>query len=815
MPRCGRSTDNRRFRSRLASAPIVFIFVGVICSMPAVAWRAAQQDKPEVPTFRSGTTLVEVDVIVKDGAGRFVPDMTAMDFELFEDGVRQSIDTFYEVNGSVPPTAAGAPTPATPARSLGTSVPRETIRRVFVLMFDEEHMAVGGLVKAKQAAASFLSTEFQEGDIGGVVANLRVVGGHLTSVRADLEAAVRAIQPTEENRSWEQSMREWPRLLSQYEALRADRRDAYVVDRLVERACADDHDQCAAFGSREAVRQEIVGKAQRLVSTARISATRTLTTLDGLLNGLEPLPGRKTVIFLSDGFLSEDLAGQLQAVVARAALAQVRIYVLDTRGLNRGSADSHVLDAPAVDRAGLPRFDVGADGPNSLAVDTGGLMIRNENDFPRALREISQDTSAYYVLGYRPTNKEFDGGFRSLKVRVARAGLTVRARRGYLAHPPSKAASPVVEPRTEEVSPIVPTATTTVAPGYVIAPPPANGQVAANVGVIRFRPAGLEATALQTAALPTHGSLPPTLVRQLDDGWAAYQRGDTSAARTTLAAVCGDPAAPLWAHYVLGWASFAEGDFTKATAEWQYVHGQVPEFEPVYFNLADSFLRQRSPMDALRVLREAEHRWPEDLEVLNAIGVMDVTTGAFADAIAIFKRALAITTGDVTSAFNLARTAEITYVKSLSTGTADDRDRLDAIANYQLAVKDPGSIGALAREGVHRVSPLEVAQLHCSSPATIASLSREGLSGRPTVLAWNPDGQQLYVRGGGDSEVAAYASPGDRSRRTGQSAPRGTGLGVAVLGVEVRSRRTLVAIATVCEPDSPAWGHSRPPQRRV
>ncbi len=58
--------------------------------------------------------------------------------------------------------------------------------------------------------------------------------------------------------------------------------------------------------------------------------------------------------------------------------------------------------------------------PNGLAVDTGGIAIRNENDFGKALNEVAADTSSYYVLGYRPTNTVVDGTFRSISVRVKR-----------------------------------------------------------------------------------------------------------------------------------------------------------------------------------------------------------------------------------------------------------------------------------------------------------------------------------------------------------------------------------------------------------
>src|SRR5690606_35891129 len=82
------------------------------------------------------------------------------------------------------------------------------------------------------------------------------------------------------------------------------------------------------------------------------------------------------------------------------------------------------------------------DGPNSVAVDTGGLMIRNENNIGRALDRVAEDAGRYYVLAYQPANPNFDGKYRPIQVRVKRDGLRVRARRGYLALPPARMTVP-------------------------------------------------------------------------------------------------------------------------------------------------------------------------------------------------------------------------------------------------------------------------------------------------------------------------------------------------------------------------------------
>jgi hypothetical protein len=67
-----------------------------------------------------------------------------------------------------------------------------------------------------------------------------------------------------------------------------------------------------------------------------------------------------------------------------------------------------------------------------LAANTDGLAVTN-TELDRGLQRIADDATSYYLLGYYSTNQKLDGKFRALKVRVKRAGVDVRARRGYRA----------------------------------------------------------------------------------------------------------------------------------------------------------------------------------------------------------------------------------------------------------------------------------------------------------------------------------------------------------------------------------------------
>jgi VWFA-related protein len=427
-------------RVLLRSSLVILVFVLFGPAQPSRLWSAAARPEAgqtqEQPRFRAGTTLVAVDAIVRDGDGRFVTGLTPDDFEVLEDGKPQTIERLSVVlNGLLqgrPSTAVVSPLP--PLQPAPPSPPE--VRRVFVLFFDEAHMSPGGFNRARQAAKTFIENSFQEGDVGGVVFRGTMANNRLTSDQRELEADLASLKPSGETRSRQLEMRSWPRFVSDFEVWRVAYEDKQVLGEVVERACLDDPGQCSHGAPVDAqVRQ----KAQRLVDELRTAGVATIKTLAGLVAGLTKMPGRKTIVLLSDGFFAEDSWSNLRQLTGLASRASVRIYALDTRGLNHGSASSDIIDMGPHAGGGMAGtaslVDAGADAPNSLAVDTGGLMIRNENNFVKALDQIADDTNSYYIIGYRPSNTRFDGKFRNISVKVKRSGVSVRARRGYYALP--------------------------------------------------------------------------------------------------------------------------------------------------------------------------------------------------------------------------------------------------------------------------------------------------------------------------------------------------------------------------------------------
>ena len=129
--------------------------------------------------------------------------------------------------------------------------------------------------------------------------------------------------------------------------------------------------------------------------------------------------------------------------VSQSPLA--RMTALNNRGIGRPPPPAEANGATLQAEVRL-----GQESLRALARDTGGFSVLNTNDFSRAFERIVRENSAYYLLGYYPTNDRRDGKLRKLRVRVKRLGLTVHARKGYVA---PKGTTPASAPAGDTKSP--------------------------------------------------------------------------------------------------------------------------------------------------------------------------------------------------------------------------------------------------------------------------------------------------------------------------------------------------------------------------
>jgi VWFA-related protein len=684
-----------------------------VIGLLAAAPHAQEPPQQPRPTFRSGTQVVEIDVRVFDRQGHFVPGLTQEDFEIIEDGVAQRLSTFFYVDapGAAPKPGAEPAAPLARRSFSEGGRPRQT----WIFFFDLNHLTPGsGYDRARKAVEDFIRDRFVEGDIAGIVAGEKMVNNRLTSVRAELLEGIKEVKPRAEKRNRTiEITRDWPRFLDEEELIRAARNESDVVKRVVYRACTDDPDYCRMGDPEPVVRS----KAIRIQQDLHRMALLTMRAIDGLSNGLARMPGPKTIVLLSDGFVIQDIETTLRNVVGQAARAGARIYAIDVRGLNRAPGAANLQQLQAEDPYGaVTRFDAYADGSNSLAVDTGGMMIRNENNIGRALETIASDANRYYVLGFTPSNATWDGKYRSVQVRVKREGLRVRARKGYLAIEPARMTVPQPiaapePPKNEEAPPAPPVATPPDPISGMPEPGPASpapgvvtgGATAGAPGIVRMRP-DAEARVRELS-----GGETTSASKLAAEGWAAYQRGDVEAAIGPLTGAAEQPDVRPWVLYLLGLSQGALGRPQEAIASWERVRAAAPGFEPVYIDLAATHVSLSNLTQALAVLRDAEQRWPKDPEIHNAIGVIHFRRGALDEAIAAFTTATEVAPNDALAHLNLGRAYELRfsrsrrYVTSQRRWVSDDGERQKAAEHYQAYLRIGGPFESAARDGLARL----------------------------------------------------------------------------------------------------------------
>ncbi len=180
--------------------------------------------------------------------------------------------------------------------------------------------------------------------------------------------------------------------------------------------------------------------------------------LRAVVDTLASYPGRKTIVFFSEGLpVSPSLSANLDTLIDAANRANVTTYAIDAHGLRAKSTSENVrkeitvfgeerliMNATGVTKTDQPlsmsfervedmmQLDSRA-GLARLSEDTGGFLIEGSNDLSSAFRRIDEDHQFHYLLTYAPTNAAFDGKFRTIRVDVRRPGTQAFARKGYRA----------------------------------------------------------------------------------------------------------------------------------------------------------------------------------------------------------------------------------------------------------------------------------------------------------------------------------------------------------------------------------------------
>lgn len=414
------------------------------------------------PTFRIRTerNLVVVRVVVRDAKGHAVSDLRKQDFRLFDNRKPQEISQFA-VEILSPGRAPAKPTEPGLAGSgapLAPSAPVLAPARFLALYFDDIHMPFEDISLTRKAAEHYLASAIRPSDRVGLFTSSGQGDVDFTNDRARLDQALNRLMPRPIN---ERSDNECPQILDYQAYLIVHQHDPFATDAAAQEAY---HCYCESLpqvppNCQQQAAQMAQSEAYRVEAAFEHETEYSLRGLRELVRRMGRLPGERSVVLVSPGFLTATQDIEVDEITDQALRSNIVISTLDSRGLYAviplGDASKRPLVLPNhPEVAGrkaqiqLNELSESANVMRNLAYDTGGTFFHNNNDLDLGFREVGALPEAYYILAFTPENLKLDGHFHTLKVNLVNpAKLSVEARRGYFA--PTKAVDAATEANEE------------------------------------------------------------------------------------------------------------------------------------------------------------------------------------------------------------------------------------------------------------------------------------------------------------------------------------------------------------------------------
>jgi len=440
---------------------------------------AGQSQKPRTSdqgaTVRIGSEEVLLDIVARDKKGRPITDLKADEVEVYEDGVKQQINSFRKVektdltegagasnlsgpSGNPPNNAAGA----TPGNAPGNTV--DPLRQINLVTMVFERLNNESRLLARDAAREFLKSELRRNVMVAVFAldqRLQVLQ-QFTNDGAKLNAAVDRATGAASSQFAARSeaiQRELENLLRAQANLEA-----------ASGAAQSAGGGAIAQAAVEARLAEVTTNILRQTDDAQRQqqGASSVFSLLSLIRGQQRLVGRKTVLYFSEGLqLTPNLAPVFRNAVGAANRANVSFYVVDARGLqtarqtdaareslaaaaraneqqlrSRGGQAVTPEQIKATDNAESSILKNAQENLASLAESTGGFLVANTNDLRSPMRRVATELSSYYEISYVPQVREYDGKFRAIAVKTSREDVVLQTRSGYFALPPNEGGGP-------------------------------------------------------------------------------------------------------------------------------------------------------------------------------------------------------------------------------------------------------------------------------------------------------------------------------------------------------------------------------------
>jgi VWFA-related protein len=422
-----------------------------------LALAVAAQERPPDVTLKTGASEVLLDLIVRDKKGRAVKDLRADEIELLDDGIPATVKTlrFGSISDQAQPGVEGAALDPT--------------REVRLITFLFERMNRESAIPARRAAQELVARASGSNVYFAVLLvreRLRVLQPYTTN-KAELKKALELAAGDTKGRTEamsqqaEETLRSMVQSTQQMESVRAGNLSSLGPQSAPGAGNADPSAMAAFADVQRAGLMLNMLRASEQMARER-SARPSFLSLRAAVESQRTLPGRKTLVYFSEGLqVPAPLEFQFRAVIGAANRAGVSIYCIDATGLEiseRTRASVEMLRAAA--QSSMETVTAGGDAPvkreqvmsldtaeqsmrsnnfsalAELASSTGGLLLADTNDLSKSAQRVAEDVSSYYQLSYVPPATEYDGRFRAVTIRIKRPNVRAQTRSGYFALPP-------------------------------------------------------------------------------------------------------------------------------------------------------------------------------------------------------------------------------------------------------------------------------------------------------------------------------------------------------------------------------------------
>ncbi len=428
------------FWTALISSALV---TGLVAQTPA----PPQGTQQRTPTFRVQVDAVSMDVVVKDDQGRFVPDLRQSDFEVYEDGIKQEIISMTMSHGGRVTNVLEAAAPPAPEGLILPPVRRvvDTSGRIFLFFVDDMHLQFQNSARVRSLFQKISKQLVHEGDLFGIVSSgPSSISIDMTYDRKRIDEAIskmtgNGLKPSEliqmgTGAEGPQELRYNAHVAfsTMHEALEKletvhNRRKAIVW-------VSEGYD----FNPFQGSRLGTLGPNSSFDQNQSNVMHNTATADDGTQTQQnDPFVDMQKQ---SETFSDADLASELAEITRAANRANTTIYTIDPRGLVAGTDIDEQVD-PSEWQNYLRKSQ---DTMRTLAEETGGIAVVNMNNFDKALAQIDNASSDYYVLGFYSSNPDPTKRRRKVEVKVVRPKMQVFSRSEYVLKPPKRAAPPPV-----------------------------------------------------------------------------------------------------------------------------------------------------------------------------------------------------------------------------------------------------------------------------------------------------------------------------------------------------------------------------------